>query len=627
MRPRAFPIAILWAAFSGQAAAQTPDTRTRFEKFEFRIPMRDGVRLYTAVYVPKEASTRYPMLLYRTRYGVEHYGAENYASLRELAWPGFNDPPYIFVWQDVRGSFLSEGTFVDMTPHRTRKESSKDVDQSTDTYDTIEWLVKNVPRNNGRVGLWGISYDGFFVAAGMIDAHPALVTASPQAPQADWFGGDDLHLHGALVLDGFEYFSAWGRPRREPTSSPPRPIDFGTRDGYRFYLDAGPISNLDERYFKDEIPIWSALMAHGTYDAFWKERNILPHLVGIRPAVMTVSGWFDANNLYGALHVYRTVEENSPGTVNLLVIGPWSHGQWRAGSGESLGDVAFGSPTAEFYRERILRPFFDSRLAADEAPALPEAYLFETGTNRWRTFDAWPPASASSRSLYLREGGALSFQAPAPGNFAEAFDEYVSDPAKPVPFIERLATDRTHDYMIQDQRFVARRPDVLVYQTEPLSADLTIAGPVRPSLWVSTTGTDSDFVVKLIDVYPDDAPETAASTGTGLLRAGDSMGGYQQLVRGDVMRGKFRDSLEQPEPFVPGEPTRIEFEMLDVLHTFRKGHRIMVQIQSSWFPLVDRNPQTFVDIYHASEADFRKATERVYRSAQAASYVEVNVLP
>ena len=624
----------LWAALlCGSAEAQTvphalsPDSETNFEKFEFQIPMRDGIRLYTAVYVPKEASARYPILLYRTRYGVGHYGANDYAPLRDLAWPGFTGRPYILVWQDVRGSFLSEGKFVDMTPHVVRKRGPNDVDQSTDTYDTIDWLVANVPRNNGRVGLWGISYDGFFTAAGMIDAHPALVAASPQAPQADWFGGDDLHLHGALVLDGFEYFSAWGRPRREPTTEPPRPIDFGTRDGYQFYLRIGPIANLDERYFKDEVPIWSALMAHGTYDAFWKERNILPHLVDIRPGVLTVSGWFDANNLYGALKVYRAVERSSPGTTNTLVIGPWSHGQWRTGSGESLGDVGFGSATAELYRNDILRPFFDSRLLGDGEPGLPEAYVFETGANRWRTFDHWPPDSASARSLYLREGGALSFEHSTSGTVPEGFDEYVSDPGKPVPFIERLATDRTHDYMIQDQRFAARRPDVLVYETEPLPADLTIAGPIRPSLWVSTTGTDSDWVVKLIDVYPDDAPETAASTGTGLLRPGDSMAGYQQLVRGDVLRGKFRDSLEKAEPFVPGEPTRIRFEMLDVLHTFRKGHRIMVQIQSSWFPLIDRNPQTFVDIYHATEADFRKATQRVYRSANADSFLEVNVLP
>jgi hypothetical protein len=342
---------------------------------------------------------------------------------------------------------------------------------------------------------------------------------------------------------------------------------------------------------------------------------------------MTVSGWYDANNLYGALQVYHAVERSSPGTANTLVIGPWSHGQWRAGSGESLGDVSFGSATAELYRNDILRPFFESRLVADEASGLPEAYVFETGANRWRTFDAWPPDSVNARSLYLHGHGALSFEPSSPETSADAFDEYVSDPEKPVPFIERLATHRTHDYMIQDQRFAARRPDVLVYRTDPLPGDLTIAGPIRPSLWVSSTGTDSDWVVKIIDVYPDDAPETAAATGTGLLRPGASMAGYQQLVRGDVLRGKFRESLEKPEPFVPGKPTRVQFEMLDVLHTFRKGHRVMVQIQSSWFPLVDRNPQSFVDIYHASEADFRKATQRVYCSAQAASSIEVNVLP
>ncbi len=425
--------------------------------------MRDGARLYTAVYVPRDESARSPILMYRTRYGVGNYGANVYPPLRELAWPGFTGRPYIFVWQDVRGSFLSEGKFSDMTPHLARKRRPEDVDQSSDTYDTIDWLVANVPGNNGRVGLWGISYDGFFAAAGMIDAHPALVAVSPQAPQADWFGGDDLHMHGALVLDGFEYFSAWGRPRREPTTDEPRPIDFGTADGYEFYLRVGPIANLDERYFRDEIPIWSAVMAHGTYDSFWKERNILPHLVDVRPAVMTVSGWYDANNLYGALHVYQAVERSSPETLNTLVIGPWSHGQWRSRSGESLGDVSFGSATAELYRGEILRPFFDSRLQVDGGHDLPEAYVFETGANRWRTFDHWPPDFASARSLYLQEGGGLSFDPPAS---VDAYDEYVSDPAKPVPFIERLATDRTHDYMIQDQRFAARRPDVLVYQTD-----------------------------------------------------------------------------------------------------------------------------------------------------------------
>jgi len=561
-------------------------------------------------------------MLERTRYGVGRYGIDNYH--RRLG-PGVDDNrhDYIVVRQDVRGSFMSEGTFVDMTPHVDSKRNPTDIDQSSDTYDTVDWLLKNVPHNNGRVGLWGISYDGFFATAGMIDAHPALVAVSPQAPQADWFGGDDVHLHGAFVLDAFEYLSAWGRPRAALTKETPQPIEFGTRDGYQFYLDAGPLDNLDAKYFMGRIPMWNDLMNHGTYDAYWKARNILPHLRGITSAVMTVSGWYDANNLYGALHVYKTIEQSSPGAFNILVIGPWSHGQWASGSGASLGDVSFGSATAQFFRENIENRFLDALLTGTGRPVLPEAYVFETGANHWRTFDFWPPADTSTQSLYLHEDGALSWQAP---QARQAFDEYRSDPARPVPFIQRVATDRTADYMIQDQRFAARRPDVLVYQSAPLTTDVTIAGPVRPSLWVSTSGTDADWVVKLIDVYPDDAPEAAAPTGTGPLRPGESMGGYQQLVRGDVMRGKFRNSLERPEPLVPNEPTKVQFTMLDVLHTFRKGHRIMVQVQSSWFPLIDRNPQTFIDIYHASAGDFRKATNRVYRSGEAASRIEVNVL-
>jgi uncharacterized protein len=608
-------------------AAQTTsaplDTRSVFTKYEYRITMRDGVRLYTAVYLPKDTSASRPILLNRTRYGVGRYGIDNYhPRLGPGVEGGRHD--YIVAMQDVRGSFMSEGTFVDMTPQIDAKRSPTDVDQSSDAYDTVDWLVKNVPRNNGRVGLWGVSYDGFFATAGMIDAHPALSAVSPQAPQADWFGGDDLHLHGAFVLDGFEYFSAWGRPRADLTKNAPTPLlEFGTRDGYQFYLDAGTLASLDARYLKGRIPMWNDLMIHGTYDAYWKARNILPHLRGIKPAVMTVSGWYDANNLYGALHVYKTIEQTNPGAFNILVIGPWSHGQWTSGSGASLGDQSFGSATAQFFRENVETRFFDALLTGSGRPVLPEAYVFETGANQWRTFVSWPPAGASTQSLYLHEDGALSWQGP---QARQAFDEYTSDPARPVPFIQSVATDRTADYMIQDQRFTARRPDVLVYNSAPLTTDVTIAGPVRPSLWVSTSGTDADWVVKLIDVYPDNAPEVAAPTGTGPLRPGESMGGYQQLVRGDVMRGKFRNSLERPEPLVPNEPTKIEFTMLDVLHTFRKGHRIMVQVQSSWFPLIDRNPQTFIDIYHASAADFRKATNRVYRSGEAASRIEMNVL-
>jgi uncharacterized protein len=606
------------------AFSQSPDAtaRTLYTKAEYRIPMRDGVHLHTAVYVPKDTTARYPFLIHRTRYGAGPYGTDAYGRLAPA--DELRRDPYIYVVQDVRGSFMSEGKFVDMTPHLDRKTGPKDIDESTDTYDTIDWLLKNVPHNNGKAGLWGISYDGFYAAAGLIDAHPALVAGSPQAPQADWFGGDDLHLHGAFVLDAIEYFSAWGRPHPAPTPLPPREMQMGTRDGYRFYLDGGSAAAISARYLKDTIPILNDVIQHGTNDSYWKARNILPHLKNVRPAVMTVSGWFDANNLYGALHVYQSIEKSTPGASNMLVIGPWSHGQWARDSGNSLGDVSFGSATGAFFRDSIQAPFYRALLKGETAPRMPEAWMFETGANRWRSFEAWPPKETAARSLYLRDKGGLSFEPPSVTE--QRFDSYRSDPAHPVPFIESQATDRTRDYMIQDQRFASRRPDVLVYQSEPLTDDVTIAGPVRPNLWVSTSGTDADWVVKLIDVYPNDAKETAAPTGTGPLRAGQSMAGYQQLVRGDVMRGKFRNSLEKPEPFVPGAETHVEFTMLDVLHTFRKGHRMMIQIQSTWFPLVDRNPGQFMDIYHAKPSDYRPTTQQVFRSPSKASRIEINVL-
>jgi len=605
------------------AASQSPSDTTRmlYTKHEYRIPMRDGVKLYTAVYVPKDTTARYPFLINRSRYGVGSYGADRYARIGTAE--SLRRDPYIFVFQDVRGSFMSEGKFVDMTPHIEHKTGPSDVDQSSDTYDTVDWLLKNVPHNNGKAGLWGISYNGFYAAAGAVDAHPALVAVSPQAPQADWFGGDDIHLHGAFVLDGIEYFASWGRSHPAPTPNPPGEMKVGTNDGYAFYLNGGSAGSINTSNLRDSVPFLNDVLQHGTYDDFWKARNILPHLKNIKPAMMTVSGWYDANNLYGALHVYQTIEKSTPGTSNVLVIGPWSHGGWARGTGTSLGDVSFGSATSEFYRDSIQAVFYRERLKGEAGAKLPEAYIFETGTNRWRTFDTWPPKGTTSKALYLQEKGGLSFDPPKADS---GFDAYRSDPARPVPFIERKATDRTTDYMIQDQRFASRRPDVLVYESAPLTEDVTIAGPVKPSFWVSTSGTDQDWVVKLIDVYPDDAPEKAAPTGTGPLRPGESMGGYQQLVRGDVLRGKFRNSLEKPEPMVPDARTHIEFEMMDVLHTFRKGHRIMVQVQSTWFPLIDRNPGQFMDIYHAKPGDYRATTQRVYHSTGSASRLEVNVL-
>ena len=607
------------------AAAQTADyARANYTKYEYRIPMRDGVKLFTSVYVPKHRGEDVPILMTRTPYSVAPYGVDAYkASLGPS--DRFMRDGYIFVYQDVRGRMMSEGEFADMRPHRPVKTGPADIDESTDTWDTIEWLLKNVPGHNGRVGMWGISYPGFYTSAGMIDAHPALKAASPQAPIADWFIGDDFHHNGAFYLPhAFSFFSGFGRPRPKPTTSSGSRFDFGTEDGYQFYLKLGPMPNANARHFKGEIAFWNDLMAHETYDAFWQARNLRPHLKDIKPAVMTVGGWFDAEDLFGALETYKNVERQSPGASNMLVMGPWSHGGWSRGNGDFLGDVRFGSKTAEFYRDEIEFPFFSFHLKGKADPKLPEAYVFETGRNQWRRMDAWPPPQAVAKDLYLAPGGRLLWQPPAD---AEAFDQYVSDPAKPVPYINHVAIGMTREHMVDDQRFASRRPDVLTYMTDVLESDVTVAGPIRPSLHVSTSGTDSDWVVKLIDVYPDTYPEPSQAADPVLAqRAASRMGGYQQLVRGEVMRGKFRTSYEHPEPFEPGRVTKVEYVMPDVLHTFRAGHRIMVQIQSSWFPLVNLNPQTFVNINTATEADFKAATQRVHRSTGAPSRITLSVL-
>jgi len=618
-------VALGMMAATGMAGGQGNDySRANYTKFEYRIPMRDGVKLFTSVYVPKDQAQAYPILLNRTPYSVAPYGADAYKTSlgpSEL----FMKEGYIFVYQDVRGRMMSEGVFADMRPHLDVKSGPKDIDESTDTYDTIEWLLRNIPNHNGRVGMYGISYPGFYTAAGMIDAHPALKAASPQAPITDWFIGDDFHHNGALYLPhAFGFFSGFGRPRPKPTTQSGSRFDFGTDDGYQFYYKLGPMPNVNALYFKGDIAFWNDLMAHETYDAFWQARNLRPHLKNIAPAVMTVGGWFDAEDLFGALETYKNVERQSPGASNILVMGPWVHGGWSRGDGDVLGDVRFGAKTAEFFRAQIEFPFFQYHLKGKADPKLPEAFVFETGRNEWRRMDAWPPREAVSKNLYFAPGGRLVWTPPSD---AAAFDEYVSDPAKPVPYINHVAIGMTREHMVDDQRFASRRPDVLSYMTDVLDADVTVAGPIRPSLQVSTTGTDSDWVVKLIDVYPDSFPDPAPAPDNPLAqRAASRMGGYQQLVRGEAMRGKFRTSYEKPEPFVPGQITRVEYVMPDVFHTFRAGHRIMVQIQSSWFPLVNLNPQTFVNINTAQAADFQKATERIHRSRDAASYITLSVL-
>jgi uncharacterized protein len=605
------------------AAEEAADTNAvwlaeHYTKYEHRIPMRDGVRLFTRVYVPKDDSRSWPIVLTRTPYALKPYGADNYndpaGSFRTLAKDKF-----ILVSQDVRGRYGSEGEYMHVRPFNPNK-GPREIDENSDAYDTIDWLVKNVANNNGKVGMFGISYPGFYTSMGMIDSHPALKAASPQAPIADWFMGDDLHHNGAFFLaQNFGFFYFFAQRAEDPLHEELKPFNFKTPDGYDFFLRMGPLSNSDKLLLKGRSPEWNEFLAHPTYDAYWQARNIRPHLKNVRCAVMTVGGWYDAEDLFGPLETYRCTERQNPGITNVLVMGPWAHGAWGRGDGDKLGQINFRAKTSEFYREKIELPFFRHFLKGDTNYNHTEAHVFETGRNQWRRFDAWPPKQTEARTLYFRERGALDFKPPGEGG--EAFDEYVSDPAKPVPYTLEMTTGYPRSYPLHDQRFAASRPDVLVYETEPLEEDLTLAGPLKATLHVSTTGTDSDWVIKLVDAYAGDFPDPKPNP------ASVAMGGYQQLVRGDVFRGKFRNSFEKPEPFEPGKRAKIEFTIPDVFHTFRRGHRVMVQMQSSWFPLVDRNPQTFVNIPTAKPEDFQKATQRVYRSANASSSLAVQVLP
>jgi putative CocE/NonD family hydrolase len=617
------------AADSGESADYI---KANYTKYEFRIPMRDGARLHTAVYVPKDLSQEYPLLMSRTPYSCRPYGIDQYPA-RLGPSQAYAREKYIFVTQDVRGCWMSEGQFVDIRPHNPNKKTPQDVDEASDTFDTIDWLVKNVPNNNGRVGQWGISYPGFYTAAGMIDAHPALKASSPQAPLVDWWVGDDWHHNGAMLLShGFNFLVNFGQPRPEPIKRNTRPrFEHGTQDGYKFFLEMGPLRNADAKFMQGNVAFWKDLTTHGNYDAFWQARNLRPHMKNIKPAVLTVGGWFDAEDLFGALETYRSVERMSPDCENTIVMGPWSHGAWGRGTGESLGDVSFNAPTGEYYREKIEFPFFQKYLKDRGDGKRVEAWMFETGTDQWREYDAWPPRETKVTDVYLCADGKLSFDRPAAAGSGNGYDEYWSNPQRPVPTMEGTALGMPREYMVADQRYAARRPDVLVYQTEILGEDLSVAGPIEVELHVSTSGTDSDWIVKVIDVYPDDLsiPEPGQGGGGGGAAAtgGPIMGGYQQLVRGDVFRGKFRNSFERPEPFVPDQPTVVKFTMPDICHVFRPGHRLMVQVQSSWFPLIDRNPQTFVDIYSAGPEAFVTARQRVYREPQRATRLRMPVLP
>jgi putative CocE/NonD family hydrolase len=631
------PAAVLAAKFDARhadAPAASHSLRASYTKYEYRIPMRDGVRLFTVVYVPKDRSKSWPFLMVRTPYsaGVDVDGELRYGVdwFPETLGPSkeFEDAGYIFVKQDVRGRYMSEGKWQEMTPHVKAARAPGEGQESADMHDTVEWLLKHVPGNNGKVGIHGISYPGFYTAASIIDSHPAIKAASPQAPVADLFMGDDSYHGGAFMLaanfDFYASFTAQDNPAAVPQKW--RDFDYGVADGYDFFLRHLTLTNILATMTPKQLALLAPTVMHDTYDEFWKSRNIAPHLKNVKAAVLTVGGWFDAEDAQGPFTVYQSIKKYNPASFNALVVGPWSHGGWARGDGKSLGHVQFDSRTSEYFRSKIQFPFFEQYLkGVRPASPIAEVTAFETGTNVWRQYSAWPPVQARTRTLYFGANGTLSWQQPG----VAGFDEYIADPRRPVPYIGYPATGVPKEYMVSDQRFAATRPDVLVYQSEVLDQDLTVAGPVKPALFVSTTGTDADWVVKLIDVYPQQYPaaQQQRRQGTDVPPPSLALGGYQQLVRGNPFRGKFRNSYDKPEPFTPGKVEAVSFQLGDVNHTFRRGHRIMVQVQSSWFPLVDLNPQTFTDIPKATPQDFKKATQRLYHAPQTPSGLQLMVLP
>lgn len=599
--------------------------KQNYSKREVYITARDGVRLFTSIYEPKDKSKKYPILLNRTPYSVAPYGTENFKTSLGPN-PLFAREGYIFVYQDVRGRNMSEGEFVNVRPDISNTKPDE-IDESTDTYDTIDWLIKNVANNNGNVGIYGISYPGFYTSAGSIDSHPALKACSPQAPVSDWFHGDDMHHNGALFLaQNFWFFSSFGQFRPKPTAAGDylRPWKGRqTQDGYDFFLRIGGLKEVADEYERAlgvRIAFWDEMMRHPNYDDFWKQRNILPKLKNIRCATMTVGGWYDNEDLFGAIETYRHIERQNPGIFNVLVVGPWDHGGWSRNDGDWLGTAYFEQKTGDYYRRTIEIPFFNHFLKGEgDISQIREVNAYDTGSNRWVSFNSFDPDNRVDKELYLSANGKLTFEMPK----TSGYSEYVSDPAKPVPYTQKITRNYPRDFMTEDQRFAATRPDVLVFESEPLTEDITVAGDITPSLFISSSGTDSDFIVKLIDVFPDDyrfpsgvqPPQTSAWSVF-------QPGGYQMLLRGEPMPARFRNSFEKPEPLVPNKPTELRFKMPGITHTFKTGHRIMVQIQSTWFPLVARNPQQFLPNYKlATAAEFRKATQRVYFGGKTASAI------
>ncbi len=589
--------------------------KEKYDKQEVYIEMRDGVKLFTSVYTPKNLTGTAPIIMMRSPYNSEP-GGESEFNFFMSAYYRYVKQGYILVFQDVRGRYMSYGSYVNVRPFNPEKKGT-DIDEASDTYDTADWLVKNVKGNNGNIGVMGISYPGFYSTMAVLANHPAIKAVSPQAPVTNWFIGDDWHRNGAfMMLDGFSFYKSFGDPMAVPTRQGKGGMRWGMQDSYEFFMRLGPIKNTS-KYYPDSIKYWHELMAHPNYDAWWKATDPRPYLKKVKPAVMTVGGWFDAEDLWGALHTYSAIEnQNSSSVKNTLVMGPWSHGQWGMGKAENLGNIYWGFDTNEAYQALEMK-FFDYYLKGSGDGQFPEATIFMTGANEWTSFETWPPKNIEEKVLYFQPEGMLSFTEPS---VKDNFDEYVSDPMKPVPYREDVHLQRDAAYMDDDQRFAARRPDVMVYQTEVLDDNITFTGPLTAELYVTTTGTDADFVVKLIDVFPDMVQSPAGKD----IKV--PLGGYQMLVRGDVMRGRYRNSFEKPEAFKPGELTKVKFELPDVAHQFKKGHKIMIQVQNTWFPLVDRNPQKFVDIYTCDASDFQKATIRIYHDKKNASSLKIKVL-
>lgn len=596
---------LLLTAIAGKAQIEVSYVKEHYDKIDTTITMRDGIKLYTIIFVPKDASQNYPFLLERTPYSAGPYGAANYPSSigpnNSLMQEG-----YIFVVQDVRGRYMSQGINLEVTPYIANKKTSKDVDESSDTYDTIDWLLKNIKNNNGRAGIVGISYPGFYATASLPDAHPALKAVSPQAPVTDEFIGDDANHNGAFfLLDNFSFINFFDIERKGPVTDYAKPLfTSSTKDAYDFYLKMATIKNTnDTAWYNKKSILWNQYLQHDTYDAYWKARNIRPHLKNVSIPTMVVGGWFDAEDLFGALHTYEAIEKQSEKNNNRLVMGPWTHGAWESEDWSKFATQDFGSNTSKFFQDSLETTFFNFYLKDKGIFNVAEVTVFETGSNKWKSYAEWPPKNSTSINYYFGDEQQLSTKKPTNLN---SFKEYISDPANPVPYTNGIFGRRNNEYMAEDQRFVANRPDVVLFKTPALKEDITLTGRIIADLFVSTTTTDADFVVKLIDVLPENEPNISNAV------KNIQMAGYQRLVRAEVMRGKFRNSYEVPEPFTPETITEVKFDLNDVAHTFKKGHKIMVQLQSSWFPLVDRNPQKFMRIPEATEKDFQKASIRIY---------------